>query len=121
MQACTEKVHIFNGDQIECACGTTTRITPRRNVVYLAIEGERAYQDRKWPDNLHSTLEYLVYMEDYIAEAKRVLSRRPDPEAKEFALHTVRKVAAMAVAAMEQNGVKTRDVEGARPVGYVEA
>lgn len=99
-----------------------------RQEVYAVIDGERDYQDTKWdPANLetsggkHTPLEWLVYIEDCVKEAKRVFSRRPEKEAVEFGLHTLRKVGAMAVAALEQNGVRTRDAEGARPVGFVQS
>jgi hypothetical protein len=91
-----------------------------RSEVYAAIDGERTYQDSKWiptEEHRHSITEWLVYIEDYVNEAKHVLSRKPDPEALPFALHTLRKIGAMAVAAMEQNGAATRDVEGPRPIG----
>lgn len=96
---------------------------PTRAEVYAVIDGEREYQDQKWDPaehHVHNVTEWLVYMEDYINEAKRIVSRRPDPEAVEFALHTVRKVGAMAVACLEQNGVRSRNAEGPRVVGYVE-
>jgi hypothetical protein len=97
-----------------------------RQAVYAAINGERAYQDAKWdpanPDvsGRHTCLEWFVYMEDYIAEAKRILSRQPEKQAREFALHTTRKIAAMAVCSMEQNGIRIREDEGSRPVGFVQ-
>jgi len=56
----------------------------------------------------HSAQEFLTYIESYTREAIEVGCRRPDPEAKEFALHALRKIAALAVAAMEQHGVRER-------------
>lgn len=93
--------------------------------VYEALEGERRYQEEKWEPvdgalRVHSALEWLVYIEDYVNEAKKILARRPEVEAREFALHTIRKIGGMAVACMEQNGVRTRGEEGPRPVGYTE-
>lgn len=99
-----------------------------RQEVYAVIDGERDYQDSKWnPADIdgsggeHTPLEWLTYIEDYVAEAKRSFSRRPEKEAREFALHTLRKIGGMAVAALEQNGVRTRAAEGARPVGFRQA
>jgi hypothetical protein len=85
----------------------------------LAMIGEREYQDKKWPGHRHTTLEWLIFMEDYIAEAKRAFSRRTDADALQLGNHTVRKIGAMALACMEQNGTVTRDEEGVRPVGFV--
>jgi hypothetical protein len=90
--------------------------TPRPQV-YEAIEHERNYQDAKWnprttaSGGVHSTTEWLVYLDDYIREAKFLVTRNADPEANVMALHVIRKVAAMAVACMEQNGCHTRDEE----------
>ena len=88
--------------------------TASRDEVYNAINGERDYQDG-WKDptltdssGLHSNVEFLVYIQDYVAEALHVASRRPDPEARVQNTHALRKIAAMAVAAMEQNGVFPR-------------
>ncbi len=86
-----------------------------RQEVYNAIDGERNYQEG-WKDKtltdsggLHSNVEFLVYIQDYVSEALHVASRKPDPEAEEFCLNSLRKIAALAVAAMEQNGVRYRD------------
>lgn len=85
-----------------------------REEAYSAIDGERAYQAKKWNESttasggFHSTTEFLVYMQDYVNEALHFVSRNADPEAQEFALHNVRKVAALGVACMEQNGVRFR-------------
>jgi hypothetical protein len=85
-----------------------------RDEAFAAIDGEREYQ-RKWEDpaltdsgGRHTQVEFLVYIQDYVAEALHVASRKPDPEAREFCAHSMRKIAALAVAAMEQNGVRTR-------------
>lgn len=85
-----------------------------RAVVYDAIDGEREYQEKRWNPNTtescgqHSVTEFLVYMRDYVEEALHHVSRNADPEANEFALNSVRKVAALGVACMEQNGVRRR-------------
>lgn len=85
-----------------------------------AILAEREYQDSKWnpvEDHRHSVTEWLVYIQDYVGEALHVLSRIPDEPADDFALHTIRKIGALAVAAMEDKGIRSRDYEGPRPVG----
>jgi len=79
-----------------------------------AIHDERRYQAERWNEHTtstagrHSVTEFLVYMRDYVEEALHVVSREADPEASEKALHIVRKVAALGVACMEQNGVRRR-------------
>lgn len=86
-----------------------------RAEVYAAIDGERTYQEG-WKDvdltdsaGEHSNVEWLVYIRDYAEEALHVSSRKPDPEARIQNTHALRKIAAMAVAAMERNGVLERD------------
>jgi hypothetical protein len=85
-----------------------------RAEVYAAIDGEREYQ-RKWESadltdsgGRHTNVEFLVYIRDYVEEALHAASRDPDPKARVQNTHAMRKIAALAVAAMEQNGVLTR-------------
>jgi hypothetical protein len=85
-----------------------------RAEVYQAIDGERAYQ-KKWenPDltdsgGRHSNVEFLVYIRDYVEEALHAATRKPDPAAVADCTNGLRKIAALAVAAMEQNGVLHR-------------
>lgn len=86
-----------------------------REEVYKAIDGEREYQ-KGWEDptltdsgGKHSTTEFLVYIRSYTNEALEICTRRPDPEGFEQNLHALRKIAALAVAALEQHGVRYRD------------
>jgi hypothetical protein len=85
-----------------------------RAEVYTAIDTERAYQ-KKWENpqltdsgGKHSNVEFLVYIRDYVNEALHFASREPDPEAVIFCTNNLRKIAALAVAAMEQNGALQR-------------
>jgi hypothetical protein len=85
-----------------------------RAEVYAAIDTERDYQ-KKWEDpavttsgGIHSNVEFLVYMRDYVEEALHYASRNPDPVAGVFTQHSIRKIGALAVAAMEQNGAVKR-------------
>lgn len=86
-----------------------------RTEVYNAIDGEREYQDIRWnvstttSEGTHSNVEFLVYIRDYVEEALHFCSRNGDPIANDFAKKNLRKIAALAVAAMEQNGVSVRD------------
>lgn len=87
--------------------------------VYAAIDGERAYQARRWNEDTtssggrHSVTEFLVYARSYVNEALEHVSRNADPGATDFALHSLRKIAALAVAALEQNGVRSRETKAA--------
>lgn len=86
----------------------------RQQEALAALVGERAYQDLRWNENTtasagkHSVTEFIVFIEHYLANAKRVLSMEGEPQATEKALHDIRKVGALCVVAMEQNGVRTR-------------
>ena len=81
----------------------------KREDVYKLIDGEREYQDERWKNDImpsgthiHTPEEWIVYMEDYLAEAKHILSRQEAPECYPAAMAIIRKVTAMGVAAMEQ-------------------
>ena len=86
-----------------------------RKQVYKLIDGERAYQNKKWgvdsgraemPE--HSPQEWLTYIKDYAEEALHIGAREPweTGEAKQMA--NIRKIAAIAVAAMEEHIVEPR-------------
>lgn len=89
-----------------------------RSEVYYAIDSERDYQDAKahqngtLPDDVrpHSFEEFILYMEDYLHEARHQVSRvwTADRTAPPAALDTLRKVVALGVAAMEQHGAPKR-------------
>lgn len=85
-----------------------------REKVYAAIDLEREYQEIKWnPDNTssggkHEVGSYILFMEDYLQEARSKISRKGDPEASYEALDVLRKVVALGVACMEQHGVVFR-------------
>lgn len=80
-----------------------------RSKVYQLIDGERDYQDYRWKEDImpsgthiHTPEEWIVYMEDYLLEAKHILSRNEAPGCFKEAMDIIRKVTAMGVAAMEQ-------------------
>ena len=89
-----------------------------RKIVYAAIDTERDYQDSRWnadttaSSGRHTVTEWIVFMEDYLREMKTQVSRNADPSATIQALHTMRKVVAMGVACMEQNGALPRQSIG---------
>lgn len=76
----------------------------KREDVYKLIDGEREYQNERWKNDImpSGTWEWIVYMEDYLTEAKHILSRQEAPECYPAAMAIIRKVTAMGVAAMEQ-------------------
>lgn len=85
-----------------------------RKEVYAAIDTEREYQNHLWEkeacQNKHSVAEFVLYLEDYVAEARKQLARGTEPAAAAEALNTLRKVAGLAVACMEQHGAPVRDI-----------
>ena len=88
-----------------------------RKEVYEAIDSERDYQDTRWNEdttvskNVHSFEDWIMYMEDYIAEAKHLLSRTPRQDADPKVCHIMRKVLALGVSSMEQHGAPRREME----------
>ena len=88
----------------------------KRKDVYELIDGERDYQDSKWNEQTTSTggkhnspEEWIVYMEDYLAEAKHLLARESHNTSYPKAMSIIRKVAGMCVAAMEQIDTPKRE------------
>lgn len=80
-----------------------------RSDVYKTIDGERDYQDKRWGYNKETSVaEYVLYMEDYIQKARHDLTRYSDPMGAEAALSTIRKIAGLCVACMEQHGIQER-------------
>ena len=90
---------------------------PSREEVYSALDSERDYQQSRAAEahpehpeeHIHSVNDYVVYMDDYMNELKHQLSRIWVPEGQiPEALNTLRKITALGVAAMEQNGAPLR-------------
>lgn len=86
-----------------------------RREVYKAIDDERDYQDRRWnPETTesggrHSVAEFILYMEHYLHQARVEASTKADPESRIAALDIIRKVTALGVVCMEQNGIVSRN------------
>jgi len=82
---------------------------PSRKEVYVAIDSERDYQDNKWrnayDDSEWSAGDWLIFIERYLNKAKDTLG---DEDAT---LDNIRKIAGLAVAAMEYKGAPMREVE----------
>jgi hypothetical protein len=87
-------------------------VLPRQEV-YALIDGERTYQDARWISSEdgghnHTPQEWLTYIADYAAEAIHVGCREADEVALEKQMAGMRKIAALAVAAMENLGAPAR-------------
>lgn len=90
-----------------------------REQVFEAINTEREFQDRLWQgtagaegsSNPLNTGEFLVLLDSYVRKVQDKWVIEPKPEIQ--TLEIVRKIAAIAVNCLEQNGVQNRDVEGA--------
>ena len=88
-----------------------------REEVYVAIDGERDYQEQCWnadttdSGGLHETAAFLLYMEEYLARARKLsasLAVGAVDENGEQDLDFVRKVTALGIVCMEQNGAPKR-------------
>lgn len=85
-----------------------------RTEVYSCLDGEREYQDSRWnpsttsTEGVHTVTEFTLYMEHYLQEARKLLSTQASPKADLDGLDFIRKVTAMGVACMEQNGCVQR-------------
>ncbi|HNC56691.1 MAG TPA: hypothetical protein PLP33_14690 [Leptospiraceae bacterium] len=87
-----------------------------RKEVYKLIDGERNYQETLWSvigetgniPSAHSFAEWLVFIEDYVNEAKHLLTRESFVSANPKVGDIMRKVAALAVAALEEHGAEAR-------------
>lgn len=80
----------------------------KRNEVYKIIDSERDYQDMKWGpqhDRHHEVESFVLYMEDYLQETRKNLSRNGGVEK---GLDSLRKVVALGIACFESHGVSER-------------
>lgn len=76
-----------------------------RSIVYSVVDGERDYQDERFGDNPHTVTEFLCFMQHYISEA---ITKVSTTKGDTCALDEVRKITALGVVCMEQNGVRRR-------------
>ncbi len=77
-----------------------------RQEVYEAIDTERDYQDKQWNGHTHEVGAYLTLLRTYLREAEESWSRSDGDRA---ALHSIRKIAAIAVHTMEEHGAPIRE------------
>lgn len=83
-----------------------------RQDVFSLLDGERAYQEQRWPDDgtssqKESPANFHLYMQTYLDEARATLSHNADFTYTRF-MDTIRKVTALGVAAMEKYGAPAR-------------
>lgn len=86
-----------------------------REEVYKLIDGERFYQDqfiKTNPDRCdggddHSVGDYIVMLTTYVREAQENWTRNGGVEAS---LHSIRKIAGIAVNCMEDHGAPKRNL-----------
>ena len=88
-------------------------MTSTRQEVYTALDSERDYQDSRGVAtdghrHVHGFEEYLLYIDDYLTEAKHTASRVWGAEARPKVMEIIRKVTALGVACMEDNGAIQR-------------
>lgn len=75
--------------------------------VEQAVRLERAYQDERWGTEKKSVAAFLTYMRHWLTQAERDATKESGDH---DALNQIRKVTALGVACMEQNGVVTREM-----------
>ncbi len=76
-----------------------------KKAVFDAIQSERNYQTSKWPGHQHTTGEWILIMDKCLTDAKRAYVCGHGDNS---ALHEIRQVVAVGVAAMEQCGAPER-------------
>ncbi len=83
-----------------------------RKDIYNLINGERDYQDQQWGDIYDpnwSPSDWLIFIEWYVDEAKKGLKGCSDViDGRNKQMNSIRKIAALAVAAMENNKTPAR-------------
>ncbi len=81
---------------------------PQREQQWLMSELD--YQSKRWnkdttsTEGIHDVFEFATFIQDYNNEMIHILSRKGEPVASEEAMHILRKIAAMCVSALYQNG-----------------
>ena len=84
----------------------------KRENVYKLINGERDYQDSFWDsidDSKWSPTDWCVFIRLYLEKAEKgMLGSHTISSARRIQMDNIRKVAALAVAAMENNETPSR-------------
>jgi hypothetical protein len=88
-----------------------TRKQEIRKAVYKLIDGERDYQDEVWDDmdSQWTPAEWLSFIEEYVGKAKDALLGCPTVAiGRSNQMAVIRKIAGLAVVAMENNDTPER-------------
>jgi hypothetical protein len=82
-----------------------------REQVYAAIDSERNYQEAKWGGHFHEAESWVLFIEHYAHQARTKASTTDfsDFDNLNAYLSDLRKIATLAVAAMEQHGAPQRE------------
>lgn len=80
-----------------------------RAEVYEIIDTERDYQQIKWPDNYHEVGAYLTMLRTYLNEAEDNWWTRNSGDDIPV-LNSIRKIAGISVACMEEHGAPRREI-----------
>lgn len=88
-----------------------------RAEAYSVLDSERDYQDMRIVrdgstsvgEHYHTPEEYIVYLEHYLQDARATASTTWGPDCKAAVMDKLRKVGALVVAAIEDNGAPRRD------------
>jgi hypothetical protein len=85
-------------------------MTTKRQEVYVAIDGERAYQAIVCKIEPRTIGDYLVILDTYLRKAKDayLYEGKGEGNMSQSSLQQVRKIAAVAVSCMEDHGAPTR-------------
>lgn len=81
--------------------------------VFGVVSGEREYQLQRWPGHKHSVGAYLSYMWHHLRVVNEYDSTLDcsDPEQLLVVMDQIRKLAALGVACMEENGIIPRGAD----------
>lgn len=82
-----------------------------RVMVYAAIDSEREYQDTVWQSNAlepRTVAEELLMLEEYVVRARKVWTDEPRETEALVTTEVIRKIAGIAVRAMENHGAPGR-------------
>lgn len=76
------------------------------------ILGERDYQNKKWGEidqHPHPLEAWVMYIDQYVGEAKKALTYATDETLRNEAKAAIRKIGALALAAIENHGAPPRE------------
>jgi hypothetical protein len=85
-----------------------------RHEVYAAIDSERDFQNKTWNKfttksaGAHTPAEFALIMKHYIDQCVMIYAQTSEPLANNLLLENIRKITALGVNCMEQNGAPVR-------------